>query len=503
MVIPTYEATPRLLPEVLAPAVSWMAWRLVDLPLASAGDLAGVTGLSRVEVNRRLQLLREAGLTECAELSWYRRRSPRWWLTDRCLALMEWPVGWSWQDEGGRAQLLQRLAVVEGLYSLAGLDYGLGPFREFRWVYGHGFEAAARYQGGWVALWWSGIMETRSRFSDRIMAFGENLQKLRGTELSPVPAAFGVAVGDSWQRELVNLVLHEWGVLRNSVVWSAADGSVSGLANLALMAEGGGWLAVPEYQREMGGWSWAKRVGESFCAQDWGAVGALALDRAWEWPGMGSTLALGGGDLHYGRGVLRQMVEARFLDRFKAVGPRDSEYGLAKRGVEAVRRRDGVSRGKGRGRFELAQVKERRERIWEHEKGIMGFVGQLARSGLTVHVGIRAWENIVGGKALSPDAVVWFERSPFGPGWHYVEYERAAKQPSQVAGKLRGYLAEGRRNRYPVLFIVGTARIEELFQDAARDGKLDLATTNFKRLKESKGTGGPIWSYYGKMVELG
>ena len=142
-------------------------------------------------------------------------------------------------------------------------------------------------------------METRTRFSERVMAFGENLQRLRGSELPPVPSAFGVAVPDRWQRELVSAVLADWGVLKNAAVWAADDGNVSGLANLVVKSEGGGWLATPEYQRDLGGWSWEKRIGDSFGSRNWGAVGAVALDRAWEWPGMGSGLAVGPSNLHH------------------------------------------------------------------------------------------------------------------------------------------------------------------------------------------------------------
>ena len=197
------------------------------------------------------------------------------------------------------------------------------------------------------------------------------------------------------------------------------------------------------------------------------------------------------------------MVDEGFLERNKSVGPEDSEYGLGRKGVEALRRRDGIQVVKGKRRFELNQVKVRRGRIWQHEKGLMEYAGRLAESGLTVHAGIRCWQNILGGKALNPDAVVWFENGPFGPGWHYVEYERYARQPSQVTRKLRGYLAEERRDNYPVLFIVGAPRIEELFHAEAGPGQLDLVTTTFKRLGSARKNKEPVWSYYGRPVELG
>lgn len=444
MVIPTYEATPRLLADRLSPAVSWMAWRMVDLPLASSTDLVGVAGLTRVEVNRRLQLLKEAGLADCVDVGWYRRRSSRWWLTDRCLALMEWPVGWSWQDEGGRSQLLQRLAAVEGIYGMAGMDFKLGPFRELRWIYGNCLQAAVRYQHGWVAMFWSGVMETRAHLVERLGLLGETLEGMRGNEIPPVPSVFGVVVNDRWQRQVAVSALHEWDFLSNAVVWCLADESVSGLSGLRPSEYGGGWVSAPEYQRDLGGWSWEDRVSANMASRNWGNLGAVILDRAWEWPGMAAGLAVGDGNVRYGKRVLLEMVEADFLERIVAKGPAGAIYGLGKKGIEAGRRRDGVFLRGRRRLFDLIEVKERRGRIWRHEAGIMKLAGALAGAGLTVHTGFRCFQYVAGGSAISPDAVVWFGQSPFGPGWHYVEYEQSARRPAHIRRKLRGYLAEGR-----------------------------------------------------------
>ena len=61
----------------------------------------------------------------------------------------------------------------------------------------------------------------------------------------------------------------------------------------------------------------------------------------------------------------------------------------------------------------------------------------LAR-GLPVAAGWRSWEQLKA-TGISPDGMVFLERSPYGPTWAYFEYERTAGGEAWVRRKLLGY----------------------------------------------------------------
>ena len=100
--------------------------------------------------------------------------------------------------------------------------------------------------------------------------------------------------------------------------------------------------------------------------------------------------------------------------------------------------------------------------------------------------------------------MILLEQSPYGPGWHYFEYELSAKAPSRIAAKLLGYLAPRRRDHWPVLFVVRDDKVEAIFQQRGAVGNLPMLTTTLQRLKDF----GPLdnahcWSRYGQMVSVG
>ena len=61
--------------------------------------------------------------------------------------------------------------------------------------------------------------------------------------------------------------------------------------------------------------------------------------------------------------------------------------------------------------------------------------------------------------------------SPYGPGWHYVEYELRARGGSRVVKKLRGYGSARRRDRWPVLVVVRDEGVERTFQEVGGRGR--------------------------------
>lgn len=134
----------------------------------------------------------------------------------------------------------------------------------------------------------------------------------------------------------------------------------------------------------------------------------------------------------------------------------------------------------------------------------MDLMGRFAGAGLAVAAGWRYWEYLGGSGGLAPDGLVWFDQGPYGPGWHFVEYERSARSESRIRRKLWGYMLEKRKNRWPVLFVVWDDAVEEVFWRIAAEADVPMATTTLARLKEN----GPLdndrcWKVYGEPAEFG
>ena len=120
------------------------------------------------------------------------------------------------------------------------------------------------------------------------------------------------------------------------------------------------------------------------------------------------------------------------------------------------------------------------ERIRNHEDGVMRLCGGFGRVKRFVAPG---WRSLVlmPGAQLAPDAVVYMADSPFGAGWHYVEYERRARSVRRVEQKLRGYQEALRREEARLLLACWGDSVEEMFQRAGAG--LPMVSTTLGRLK--------------------
>ena len=132
---------------------------LAELPLASARNLAAVMGREPAVLYPPLRNLQEAGLVDSAILGCTRERTARWCFTDKGRAQMGMePI--SWHDEAHRCRLLERFPSLEWFYQVLGSVEEMGRFQAFQWVEGLGFDAAAKFENGWIALFWSGYLQT-------------------------------------------------------------------------------------------------------------------------------------------------------------------------------------------------------------------------------------------------------------------------------------------------------------------------------------------------------
>ena len=134
-----------------------------------------------------------------------------------------------------------------------------------------------------------------------------------------------------------------------------------------------------------------------------------------------------------------------------------------------------------------------------HEYGLLDLVFQFVAAGCQVAAGWRDWELLGADGGIDPDAMVLLRQSPYGPGWHYIEYERSAKSPSRISQKLRGYDSPMRANSWPVLMAISTGKAEMHCQEVGREMKVPMATTTIPRLRKYGAVGAEeCWSVYGR-----
>ena len=196
----------RVAPTV-SPGAARMGALLAEVALASARDLVPLRRHNVGMAHQWLNELERAGLVEKADLGWTRRASGLHWLTEDGIQQFGAWKG-RWHSEAGRCRLLDVLPHAEQFYRVVGeVKEVLGQFMEFHWLDGVGIDAAARYEGGWVALDWSGVFETESDLVRRIAGLGEQMawMSLSGTAW---PSLFCYVVSDAWQGQLVHKQWH-------------------------------------------------------------------------------------------------------------------------------------------------------------------------------------------------------------------------------------------------------------------------------------------------------
>ena len=486
---------------------------LLDMPLATASELAGVLGKAPPQVHQDLREIADSGLAGSDLLgSSLDRATParRWFITDqRTLNMMRKP----WHEEGNRSELLSRLPMLQWFYQIAGLVTGLGEMEDFLWLEDTNFNAAALYEHGWIGLVWSSPLETPAELHARMQAWGVYLHTY-GIQ-NAWPARWCFVAADEWQRDLVRQAVRAYDLADDTSVWCITDGRPTGALNLDPARSRGRVLQQPRY-RDIGNWPWTTRVESSI----WSRPNAPRLHRVFrliaEYPGitieMGRT-ALGeartGGDFARGCRVLADMglVERTQFPRQNrpgmAVQAEQKQYfSLTGTGIDVYVRENRGTVSDYRKRV-LAQSLIMKPSRRAHEEGVIALMAQFRRAGLAVAAGWRCYVSMGSSGAISPDGLVCLTDGPYGGGWNYLEYERSAEATPRIRHKLRGYLGHHRQDNYPVLVVCRHDKAEIKFQEVAGEGDLRILTTTLDRLAEH----GPLgtfgcWSQFGERARI-
>ena len=482
-----------------------------NLSLASAGDIAAVQRRTDSGVHTRLRGLsaenlgdEELGderLVESVALGCSRRRVDRYFLTEYGQEQFGLS-GATWHQPGTLSRLLERLTSVEWLPPAAAAIQDLGELQDFQWVDGVSFDAAVRYEQGWAVLCWAGLLRSEGVFRERLEQLGDDLLTLAAGADSPRPGLLCVVAADRWQVELALRVARRFGMEDWVRVWCITDESWHG-AEVPLTSRG--WVRQTAYLRTMSRGAWGKRAAASLWAADGGQDAARILQAVAEWPGMPTTMArLALGESPSGRraqNCCKRLTDLGLLDRWQDRGA--NRYRLSRAGMKLLADLDRASAGDAWRRIQMDRWATP-DGFEVHEYGLLEVVQQFAAAGLVVVNGWRDWENL-GDSGIAPDAVIYLRYGPYGPGWHYLEYERSARSPSAAAKKLHGFDSPLlRSNDWPVLVVCRTAKAEENFQRRGLETGIRMLTTTIPRLRRHGAVGNAAcWSRYGEPAAIG
>ena len=483
------------------------------LPLASADDLAAIMGRPWSGVLNHLGLLKGRSLVASTQLGCTRKQRQRWNLTEFCLDRSELE-GATWHDEAARCRLLELIPAVEQFYPIVGLVKDLGSFRAFQWLDATGDEgpscdAAALYENGWVSFFWCGRLLSEHRLAERLVRFPLDCQTLALGSAVPWPSQIHLVTADEWERELASRVVEDLGMERMAGIWCVSNGAASLPAEVG---NGRGWIHQPVKRRQSAPGSWDTSTARSPWSGAGGLVAARVLDGAEQWPGarlrfLRALLREGSEEGRVGEmckqlragGLMRRSGERQTVRYF----PTDS-------GLHVRATQDRIHHLEARSRTHLSlwpeanRTRPKHPVSADHEDGLRALLQVFAAAGCALANGTRFVEHLGIEGGIAPDAILYLTVSPYGEGWHHVEYERSARGRARVSKKIRGYGSARRRDEYPLILVCWDERAEAEFQAEGRLLGLRLVTTTIKRLKNH----GPLhptdcWSMYGQPVRLG
>ena len=471
--------------------------------LVSPGEIAMALGWSIDRVYPAVRELRDAGLVASARLGASGHPAERLWLTQKALEDTEAPTP-NWHEEWGRCRLLERLPLATSFYRVAGSVKEMGRMLDFRWLSGMSMDAAVRYECGWAAILWSGLLESENHLLARLQALGPDLEDHTDHSVShetPWPGLICFVVHDQWQKELVLRAARRYRLQDRVALWCVADDTRSGAMH---PGESRGWVHQIIEPRDLGGWPWEDRVRDSIFSMDGRGRVLGTLDSVVQWPGLPTgmvELATGEADPKTAQRRCRALA-ARGLIGSERIGLRNHHY-IKSSGFHILARRDGVSNTRSDMRKHRPPWMKRRA-SQAHEDGVMSLMSEFMAADIPVAAGWRSWEHLGGHGGISPDGMVLLEQGPYGHGWHYVEYERSARARYRAQRKLRGYSSRRRQDDWPVLLVVWNDRAEQYFWEVGRQNQLVMLTATIGRLAAHHALGNwDCWKMYGEPVRIG
>ena len=481
----------------------WLLDSLRYMPMASAQDVSYAFGKDVSAVYRALRALEDDGVVSSQMMSCNRRRQKRWWLNGVDDSGNPGFVSFAHASMGA-TRMMDNPVASEWFYFLASTlsvsEQGKRIGRrmlEFCWFKDRVFDAAARYTDGWVAFFWSGYWHDKGDLEKRFERLGRSLVNPYGGRARPSLYCF--VVPDWWQAHLVVETAKMFG-LDESLYVAILERSDDDIGVLELVDESRDWVLRGQESEVEGVTPFNAAVSTGLFGEEDGAWLIRLLWLVEQWPAstkktlgklsrQSSGRVKSGVDRLVGRGLLRQ---------------RDNRYTVERVGLAGAARRDRVWNGRPGRHFSISKIENLYDgRLRQHEQGLLRVMRGFAEANCSVASGWRAYDVMGSSGQIAPDGVVMMNDGPFGPGWHYVEYELRARGEKLVDAKLRGYYSKVRANDFPVM-IVCRPETEEMFR---RKGEgLPMMVTTVPEIRRgsltSDGSVDTVWRVNGDPVRV-
>jgi len=173
----------------------------LGMPLLAFADVQGLEVWHRPKAVRTFHQLEALGLARSAPMGQLTMFSSRSWLTDAALEGTTSQLA-RLHSEGGRIYLYSRLPMVESFYAAVCGESRLGSFQEFQWFDGLSFNAAAKFENGWILMVWTGVAESEAALRKRLSSVVDDLRAHALYAAEPLPSFFYFVATDAWQLEL-------------------------------------------------------------------------------------------------------------------------------------------------------------------------------------------------------------------------------------------------------------------------------------------------------------
>ena len=279
----------------VSPAAGRAAHTLIHLPLGTVDHVAQAQGLSPYTMYPSLRELASASLVDSTALRVDEGQEHRHWFTQKTLEAMGLHHN-SWHLPRELSHLLlERFPLTDRSYRAAVTVESLGQLQGFEWFSGLALDTAVTYERGWVALLWSGPLETDRGLVRRLIRLGHDMVNHSLTDEPTWPAFLSWVVDDPWQCQLVLRAAKRFRLQDQMAIWCVTDGILS-WPRSPQVSRGG--LHQPLEPRSLGTWTWDRRIDASLWQPSTGPRSEAMVRVAAEWPGCNRGFCAG----HHRRG---------------------------------------------------------------------------------------------------------------------------------------------------------------------------------------------------------
>ena len=484
--------------RALSSKISSTLQALAQYPLASASEIAPFLGLESPAARWRLSRLSQLGLASAARFA-PAGYAPelRWFLLEPAGAYVAGDVA-EWHKPYRLNYLASRLPAVAACYRAAAVVLS-SPGDFFRWRPDLPLDAVAAAGDTWAALLWSGCWQDARRLTFRCEALVDRL-----LTADTWPAVFCFPVQDAWQQEVVRDVTDKLGISGQSLILEAGRSFAdAGLAGHYSTGRSRRSLPSPA---PVEGRPWGE-PGDGFYRSPYYAPGVSGsagsvFEQLEQHPGAGRAqlAAL------TGLPALQATYQASMLVSMGLAENFGKGWRLTREGVRLSAARDRIHANRAFRRFTSAGASRGLTRVLKHDDAVRRILSLWADAGCVTAAGWRGSEYLGRDGAIEPDGLVRFGAGGAVSGWCYLEYERWAVSGSRVDSKLRGYLAERRSNRWPLLVACRNAAAEPEYHrrwDAAGFTGVLLTTTLSEAVSGATVGRGSVWrNRWGEGVDL-